>query len=229
MSPSRPGAGPPAPAPAASAHADALVAADRWSLWRSIARGLGHGLANASQMLSLDPIPARAREEAVERVNVAIARLAETHRPVPAGPVVVADALADLQAVQRLQSGFASTELALDIAAGLPAVAMPAGDLAHVLLSLVTNAKQAAADAPARVTVRARADGDGVAIEVEDGGPGLADPERAFDLFTGSDATRLGLGLHVARGLCRRAGGELSLGDRPACLRLRLPAWRRAA
>jgi signal transduction histidine kinase len=221
----------PDPARLASRRAeDALVAADRWTLWRTLARGLGHGLANASQMLALDPTPARAREEAIERVNMAIQRLADAHRPPPQGPVVTAEAIEDVQAAQRLQSGFPSTELVLDVAPGLPAVAMPAADLAHVLLALVTNAKQAAGGSRATIAVRAREHAGGVAIEVEDGGPGLAPghEERAFEPFTGGDATRLGLGLHVARLLCRRAGGGLAVGARPACLRLTLPAWRRA-
>jgi signal transduction histidine kinase len=210
---------------------DALIAADRWALWRTLARGIGHGLANAAQMLALDPIPARAREEAVERVNVAIHRLADAHRPAGSGPVVVGDAIADLQAVQRLQAAFPSTELALDVGPGLPAVGMPAADLAHALLARVTNAKQAAGGERATIVVRARAHAGGVLIEVEDGGPGLddADRERAFEPFTGSDPARPGLGLHVARLLCRRAGGELEPGERPACMRLTLPAWPRPA
>ena len=223
-----------APATDASASPDAehaLVGAERWMLWRTLSRGLAHGLANAAQMLALDPIPPAARAEALERIHVAIARLAEVHRPAHAGPVVPADALDELQAVQRLQVAFPSTELRLDVAAGLPALGIPADDLAHVLLVLVTQAKQAAGDARAAIEVRAHAHADGVAIEVADGRLFRADleRERTFDPFAGGDPSRPGPGLHVARVLCRHAGGDLAFVVGRSSLRLELPPWRRPA
>jgi nitrogen-specific signal transduction histidine kinase len=209
---------------------DVLVAADRWSLWRTTARGLGHGLANAAQMLGLDPLPAHAREEVLERVNAAIAHVGSAHRPPAAGPTVVDDVLAEVQTAQRLQAAFRSTELLLDIAPGLPAVSISAPDLAHVLLALVTNAKQAAGDERATIHVRARRTDAGVEIEIEDGGAGLPHDVRAhaFEPFvTSAPGVRLGLGLHVARLLARRAGGDVHACDERARFRVTLPAWTR--
>ncbi len=207
---------------------DALVAADRWSLWRTLARGLGHQLANASQMLALDPLPPGAREETRERLLTAIERLADAHRPATAPPTAIADVIADVAAAQSLQSAYRSTELVLDVARGLPAVAMGGSDLAHVLLALVTNAKQAAGDARASIRVSARPVTDGVAIDVEDDGPGFAAEALAHagEAFaTSSPGERLGLGLHVATRLAARCGGTLEVTGRPARVRLVLPAW----
>ncbi len=207
-----------------------LVAADRWSLWRTLSRGLAHHLANAAQMLALDPPPLRARAEAVERIGLAQGRLAETHRENVPGPTLVPEALEDVQALQRLQAGFPSIELRLESASDLPAVGMPAEDLRHVLLALVTNARQAAAGERATIRVAARSMAGGVEIVVEDGGPGLpADMhERAFEPFVTTRGNgALGLGLTVSRALARHAGGTL---DAEACtsrFRLRLPQWRR--
>ncbi|MCC6649866.1 MAG: hypothetical protein IT348_01810, partial [Candidatus Eisenbacteria bacterium] len=60
----------PTPRPSDTLPAAAtLIAADRWRLWSTLVRGLGHQLANASQMLTLEPVPHGALEEARERVG----------------------------------------------------------------------------------------------------------------------------------------------------------------
>jgi C4-dicarboxylate-specific signal transduction histidine kinase len=206
------------------------VAADRWVLWRTLSRGLAHHLANAAQMLAIDPPPPRARAEAVERIGLAQARLAELHRDGATGPTLVPDALEDVQALQRLQAGFPSTELQLEYAPELPAVSMAAEDLRHVLLALVTNAKHAATGERASIRVSARTVEEGVEIVVEDGGPGLPAElrERAFEPFTTTRGDgALGLGLPVARMLAQHAGGTLDADVRPSRFRLRLRAWER--
>jgi C4-dicarboxylate-specific signal transduction histidine kinase len=228
VTPSRPAEAP--RTPTTGSQAAAFVAADRWSLWRTLTRGLAHHLANAAQMLAIDPAPPRALSEAAERVTLAQARLSDVHRVDAPGPVLVPDVLEDVQALQRLQSGFPSVELAITTDGNLPPVGMTAADLRHVLLALVTNAKQAATGERAAIRLCARALEDGVEIAVEDGGPGLAPGlgERAFEPFvTTRDDGALGLGLAVARVLAERNGGALTMADGMPCFRLRLPAWRR--
>ena len=220
------------PLPAARDRSlDALVAADRWSVWRTLTRGLAHHLANAAQMLALDPAPAIALTEAVERVSLAQLRLSGIHRDDTPGPASVPEVLEDVQAMQRLQVEFPSVEIALVAEPGLHAVGMPAADLRHVLLSLVTNAKQAARGGRATIGIEARGMKDGVEIGIRDGGPGLppAMHERAFEPFvTTRDDGALGLGLYVARALAQRAGGTLDLDPGSRGFRLRVPAWQRA-
>jgi two-component system sensor histidine kinase DctS len=164
-------------------------------------------------------------------VQVATARLADVNRPPLAGPTLVPDVVEDVQAAQRLQAAFPSTELRLALEPDLPPVTLGAADLAHVLLALVTNAREAARPAQAQITVRARRADPGVELVVEDAGPG-PDAELAARLFTPFVTTRgaehLGLGLAVARLLARRAGGELEHEPGTARFRLALPAWRPA-
>lgn len=95
------------------------------------------------------------------------------------------------------------------VAPGLVVLADPS-QLRTVLGNLVTNAHRHGAPP---VTVEAHADGEQVLITVTDAGPGV-DPEfapRLFDRFSrgGTTAPGTGLGLYLARLMCRAAGGDL--------------------
>jgi len=99
--------------------------------------------------------------------------------------------------------------------------AMSPDSLKQVLLNLVQNAREAqraASTANPRVDVSVRRGAEGVEIAVEDNGPGVPQElrNRIFDPFftTKSAVDGVGLGLFVAEGLVRSAGGRLTL-DRP--------------
>jgi signal transduction histidine kinase len=99
--------------------------------------------------------------------------------------------------------------------------AMSPDSLKQVLLNLVQNAREAqraASTANPRVDVSVRRAAEGVEIAVEDNGPGVPQElrNRIFDPFftTKSAVDGVGLGLFVAEGLVRSAGGRLTL-DRP--------------
>jgi signal transduction histidine kinase len=90
--------------------------------------------------------------------------------------------------------------------------------LKQVLLNLIQNAREAirsgGTKAP-RIGVSVRQAPDGVVIAVEDNGPGVPQElrTRIFDPFftTKSAVDGVGLGLFVAEGLVRSAGGRLTL------------------
>lgn len=211
-------------------HEAALLAASRWSLWRTLARGLAHSLANASQMLALDPGPAGAREEARERIERATARLAATHGSPTREPVVPAEVFAELDACQSLQISWPSTPIEWAIASPLPAVACHSGDLLHALLAVVTNAKEAAAGR-ARIRLSVHEVGAHVEIRCEDEGPGIPEAARASAFEPAGaprDAAHLGLGLWSARTLLRACGGDVTLGP-GSLVALRVPVWHSAA
>ena len=121
--------------------------------------------------------------------------------------------------VVRLNATAEPDEVRMEVTGdeGLSA-AMSPDSLKQVLLNLVQNAREAhrsAGTRAARVGVSVRDRPDGVEIAVEDNGPGVPQELRAriFDPFftTKSTVDGVGLGLFVAEGLVRSAGGRLML------------------
>jgi K+-sensing histidine kinase KdpD len=103
--------------------------------------------------------------------------------------------------------------LLVDLPADLPLVAGDAGNIEHVLRSLLGNAAKHAPDRPVRIS--GTATGERVTLHVADGGLGIeaGDEERIFELFYRSpraDATPgSGIGLYVSRALVESMGGRL--------------------
>lgn len=130
------------------------------------------------------------------------------------------DPLAVVRDVARLaMAGAGDDALEMDVVGdeGLAAAIAPDA-LKQVLLNLVQNAREAAtqpARATPRVVIDVRASPDGVRIGVEDNGPGVPRElrTRIFDPFftTKGAVDGVGLGLFVAEGLVRSAGGRLAV------------------
>ena len=124
-------------------------------------------------------------------------------------------------------------EIALDVAPGL-AVAVEPGEMEHVLMNLVLNAKDALADVPhdariaitidrvaalgGNVTDRSGA-GEWVRIRVRDNGVGMEEEtrRRAMDPFftTKAVGAGTGLGLTSAYAVVRAAGGRMEIDSAP--------------
>ncbi|MBC7894707.1 MAG: hypothetical protein H7066_04800 [Cytophagaceae bacterium] len=124
--------------------------------------------------------------------------------------------------VRLVTAGILERELRIDVI-GEPAIrAAIAGDaLQQVLLNAVQNAREARRDTTdgVRVQVSVAQRDAGVTITIDDNGPGIpaALRGRVFDPFfsTKADFHGVGLGLFVAEGLVRGAGGRLVVGDAP--------------
>jgi signal transduction histidine kinase len=113
--------------------------------------------------------------------------------------------------------------------------AMGPDALKQVLLNLVQNGREAYVGwpnkpaGPARVVIDVAAYDGEIRIEVSDNGPGIP-PEilsRIFDpFFTTKEAVHgVGLGLFVAEGLVRTAGGRITAGNAPSSAERRAGAW----
>jgi signal transduction histidine kinase len=167
--------------------------------------------------------------EATEFADLAIDELLRMHE--------LAEQMLDLNRPRDGQSGSCQPVLVAREVAALSKIAGNAVDvivdsehivaaiapdaLKQVLLNLVQNAGEAVASGgseAAAITIVIGRAGDRVSIEVQDNGPGIDDPilARIFDpFFTTKDAVHgVGLGLFVAEGLVRSAGGRLSATNR---------------
>jgi signal transduction histidine kinase len=96
--------------------------------------------------------------------------------------------------------------------------------LKQVLINLVQNAREAVAlsdpSRRAEISIDVRRDATSVLVGVSDNGPGVPETERSriFDPFysTKRELAGVGLGLFVAEGIVRSAGGRLGVHDSPA-------------
>lgn len=113
----------------------------------------------------------------------------------------------------------------IDVDGDTGAVAAIAPDaLKQVLLNIVQNAREAVQQArpmrQPRIDIAVRRDNDTVAVSVLDNGPGISEAAlpRIFDPFftTKESVQGVGLGLFVAEGIVRTAGGRLTATNRPS-------------
>jgi signal transduction histidine kinase len=129
-------------------------------------------------------------------------------------PVSIARDVARLAAAGAQESDLQVTVRGAD---GTAAAIAPDA-LKQVLLNLVQNAREAVTHAgrrPALIWIEVERVAEGVVIAIEDNGPGVPRElwTRIFDPFftTKGAVDGVGLGLFVAEGLVRTAGGRLSL------------------
>ncbi|MGE0351701.1 MAG: ATP-binding protein [Gemmatimonadales bacterium] len=222
---------------------DVLAVQASWdALCRSAARGLTHLLNNTRQALIPPALPegtelSQTIEWMLGRLESAAGVLARMGRPREARPrpTLVPEVFEELEAWQASQSGLPRNPMEYDLGPDLPAVGLGAGDLLHVLLALVTNAKEASEGEPKPIRISARPHSSGVLIEVCDSAAGIpeADRERVLEPFVGYREGHLGVGLPAVRCLLRETGGRLTLGPGPGgcgtTVSVFLPAWKRPA
>jgi len=124
-------------------------------------------------------------------------------------------------------------QIEFDLAPKLPRVSTDRIQFQQLILSLVRNAIEALAEAPAdarKVTLRtAPTPEGGVELSVCDNGPGLTPwmAERLFTPFVSTKPAGTGLGLAISRTIIQAHGG--TIGHRPAhpngaCFYVKLPA-----
>ncbi len=100
-------------------------------------------------------------------------------------------------------------------AASVPPVTVDALQLEQILINVINNAIDAAAEAnraPGSVTIRVASMDKGVRIEVEDNGPGVSEAvaQHLFDPFVTTKQGGMGLGLSLSRELITAHGGTIN-------------------
>ncbi|MBK7833903.1 MAG: HAMP domain-containing histidine kinase [Gemmatimonadetes bacterium] len=161
------------------------------------------------------------------RMHELAEQMLDVSRPRPGAPALCAPVTTARDVVRLVTAGVSSEEFQVSVSGDPKLYAAIAGDaLKQVLLNLVQNAREAASERGvertergSRVTIAVARDATGITIIVDDNGPGIAADkrERVFDPFysTKSDLQGVGLGLFVAEGLVRSAGGRIGVSDAP--------------
>jgi two-component system, NtrC family, sensor kinase len=103
----------------------------------------------------------------------------------------------------------------LDIAPGLPSLAVHEDEIKQILLNLFKNSSDALEGFAGnkRISIRAYQSGTRAVIEVEDSGPGFSNLNRALEPFftTKPAGEGTGLGLSVCYGIVKQRGGALRI------------------
>jgi signal transduction histidine kinase len=147
-------------------------------------------------------------------------------RPMEAMPVPVLPLLESVVALIRPTAEAEHVELAMEVAAGTPAIAGDVERLKQVMHNLTRNSLEAMQGRGGHLTLRGRADGDGVELQVEDDGPGFSEDLPVFDAFFTTKEQGTGLGLSLVHRIVTDHGGTVRVESRPGrtCFSLRLPA-----
>jgi two-component system, NtrC family, sensor kinase len=212
---------------------ETVIKSERLASVGRLAAGLAHEIGNpiaailSFEELLLDgPLEEDQREFVVrmkhetERVHRILRSLLDFARPAASTPddagetpASVKDAVDQVVGLVRPQKALHDVELVVELAPGLPAVAMRAERIEQVLLNLVLNAADAVPRPGGRVRIEAVKKKERVRLSVEDNGGGIAPSVRGklFEPFvtTKEVGKGTGLGLAVCRGLVEAAGGAI--------------------
>jgi two-component system NtrC family sensor kinase len=211
---------------------DRLAASAR--LVGQLAHEIRNPVANLRNLLELIRRRSSDNPGVVEFAELAIDELLRMHelaeqmldlnRPRDPSAKTCAPALVAREVARLAVAGAADDALTVEVRGPEGAFASISPDaLKQVLINLVQNAREAVtqhdASRRAEIPIDTRVVGDAIVVGVADNGPGVpeADRSRIFDPFysTKREMAGVGLGLFVAEGLVRSAGGRLSVSAAP--------------
>lgn len=226
---------------------DLLLHLNRATLASQLVRGAAHELNNllltiqgSAELLAARqdlPDTCRPRLDTIGRQTARATAILQSVSRFARPPATEAPSTALAAAVDRVVSlrQFELRRAGIETAVDVPAaarVAVPAGELDHMLLNLLLNAERGAEGAPGpRIELRASETAGDIELRVTDNGrgwPADADQDALFDPFVTewTEGMAAGLGLAVTRLLAGRRGGDLRRipAERGAAIALRLPA-----
>jgi C4-dicarboxylate-specific signal transduction histidine kinase len=151
--------------------------------------------------------------------------------PITVEPVSVNDVIERSLSLMQEQLRLRQIEVELDLCSEAPVVLGNPIQLEQVFINLLTNARDALADAKRKsIAIECTVDGQIVAIMFRDTGHGIPEglDQRIFDPFftTKEVGTGTGLGLSITYGIIKEHGGSISVESRPgegASFRIELP------
>lgn len=149
-------------------------------------------------------------QSSVMKINMLLARLHHSPDKIEASQDVDVSQVVALVHKQKSQ---AFPKLKMDISTITPPIHVDPEKLEQILLHLVQNAIDAAAE-DGQITMRSAVDGAQVRIEVEDDGSGMSAEfiqQHLFKPFASTKSAGFGIGAYEARELTRQMGGTLSV------------------
>ena len=175
---------------------------------------------------SLEPVAALIEDE-IRRLERLVDDFLSFARPRPLDlqPTGLAELCQGVLTFVEPEAAAAGVELALEVAADVPAIQADSGRLRQVLQNLVRNALEAMPSG-GRLVVRVRRAERAVEIDVADTGVGFADEAPVFDAFFTTKSKGTGLGLSIVHGIVTDHGGSVRVRSRPGdtCFTVSLPA-----
>lgn len=116
----------------------------------------------------------------------------------------------------RLVERVAALDTRISVSVSGPAltIQVDADQVEQMLINLVKNAIDAAAQTGGKVSIEWRRDGDDVRIDVLDTGPGVTNPDNLFVPFFTTKAGGTGVGLVLCRQIADAHGGTVNLENR---------------
>lgn len=125
----------------------------------------------------------------------------------------IGDLIADVGRLLADRTSRTRVDVAVDVAADLPAVPFDVVQIQQVLVNLMRNAIEAmdGHTAAPRVRVRAVRDGAALRVEVSDNGPGVLHADKVFDAFFTTKQSGMGMGLAICRSIVESHGGRLGV------------------
>jgi signal transduction histidine kinase len=207
---------------------DRLAASAR--LVGQLAHEIRNPVANLRNLLELIRRRSTDHPDVVEYAELAIDELLRMHELAeqmldlnrPRDPsATTSEPMSVAREVARLATaGVADRELRIEVRGADDAVAAISPDaLKQVLVNLVQNAREAVGR-HAEIVIDVRRSDGSVVVTVSDNGPGVPESERSriFDPFysTKREMAGVGLGLFVAEGLVRSAGGKVTVHAAPS-------------
>lgn len=149
---------------------------------------------------------ANAAADVVSRIRALFKRSSDGRIPASLGDIVIeASGLMSEEALRRRM------RVDVEVAKGLPHVALDRIQVQQVLINLIRNGMDAMenCEGDAALTVRVRRMKDALCAEVSDVGGGIESPERVFEPFYTTKENGMGMGLAICRSIIEAHSGRL--------------------
>jgi len=121
-------------------------------------------------------------------------------------------------AMSRGELAQAGVDVTVDVASGLPDIAVDEAQIRQALINLIRNAREAMSGAGARrLQISAREAEGWITIAIHDSGPGIgtADMGKIFDPFFSTKERGTGLGLALVQQILVDHGGQIEVASPP--------------